>query len=675
MTNLNFDIDGFILNMTSQVKRLVSSDINRKTTDYIINKMDSFLRLAYEAISNDNSFKPTIYECALLLQILAEWIFHKSIDLFRAKIPFTYWDGIMQRIAFSIFEVVKSGCKKKHSQDDILSNVENNVCNTYKQALQELLDTKQISQEIFEAALSESSLDKMSNEYKSSSSDEDDIDDEFIDDDIIDKIIIATDEQNLEEMKKKEASFKYNKNLQQTQEKRKAYKLSFLNFAFWGVAIVVLICILNSKLAIINNISAHKDVIIQYGTGVIIIFALIGFITYFVVKKKIKNQLNELDNIKNQMRDLVNPNKQLERLDVDILRLEIGTGLLCTADPDQDGFLLVNMASLRQNLADELGYIIPSCRIMDSSELDSYEYRILVREQVVASGWVYPNKYMVRAEQWDSKIGDLPPENAIVAVDPVYVEQCYWLNKEDVEKHSDITAIAPEDVIQIHLKHIALKYVDLIITSCDIEKYIGKVRKAENVENLLERLQERLELEEIRKVFVNLIRENFSVKDLLFVFDKLCDYSRTTKNPHELSEKIRIDLAQQISMKYAEADSLLFAVEFDEKYTKYLEDNVKNTMDGQKFTIPKEEIQDLLSITTMHLLVARQSIGKQPVVLCSPKFRQALYNTLSKHIPTIVVLSQAEIVPEVRVEVVEILKPYDTLSLNDSEKNVDSTDY
>ena len=54
MTNTNFDIDSFVSSMTSQSKDLVPSDVSQETSDYIISTMDSFLRMAYEAISNDN---------------------------------------------------------------------------------------------------------------------------------------------------------------------------------------------------------------------------------------------------------------------------------------------------------------------------------------------------------------------------------------------------------------------------------------------------------------------------------------------------------------------------------------------------------------------------------------------------------------------------------------------
>ena len=69
------------------------------------------------------------------------------------------------------------------------------------------------------------------------------------------------------------------------------------------------------------------------------------------------------------MAELVNPNRMYERLGVDILSLQVGAGLIPIADPEQEGQLLAKIAALRQKMTDELGYIIPNIRIMDSSAL------------------------------------------------------------------------------------------------------------------------------------------------------------------------------------------------------------------------------------------------------------------------------------------------------------------
>ncbi len=145
-----------------------------------------------------------------------------------------------------------------------------------------------------------------------------------------------------------------------------------------------------------------------------IVFTLILVFAGFsvLVTADVQSQLGQLESVKQNMQDLVNPNRMYESLGVDVLSLQVGSGLLCIADPDQDGQLLAKIAALRQRVTDELGYIIPNIRIMDSSALEPEEYLISIRGNTVATGFVYPKKYMVIADQWDA-VRKTVPEDAI----------------------------------------------------------------------------------------------------------------------------------------------------------------------------------------------------------------------------------------------------------------------
>ena len=145
----------------------------------------------------------------------------------------------------------------------------------------------------------------------------------------------------------------------------------------------------------------------------------------------------------------------------------MGSGLLIIADPDQDGQLLAKIAALRQRVTDELGYIIPNIRIMDSSAIADNEYLISIRSNTVATGMVYPGKYMVIADQWEA-LGKKLPENAIVSVDPTYQSQAYWLDPQFIDKRDNITAVDSVDVIVTHLQDCVRKYVDEVMTKTDV---------------------------------------------------------------------------------------------------------------------------------------------------------------------------------------------------------------
>ena len=177
-----------------------------------------------------------------------------------------------------------------------------------------------------------------------------------------------------------------------------------------------------------------------------------------LVNADVQSQLGQLESVRQNMQDLVNPNRMYERLGVDVLSLQVGAGLLVIADPDQEGQLLAKIAALRQRVTDELGYILPNIRIMDSSALEANEYLIAIRGNTVATGFVYPGKYMVIADQWDSVRTEVP-DDAIVGVDPTYQTQAYWVSEEDAKSTKAITAVDATHVVISHLEEITRKHV------------------------------------------------------------------------------------------------------------------------------------------------------------------------------------------------------------------------
>ncbi len=408
-------------------------------------------------------------------------------------------------------------------------------------------------------------------------------------------------------------------------------------------------------------------------TVVFLVFiALTGFITglpwytftvyaigilaaYFIVSvnKDIQSQMTQYNAIKQQMTDVTNPNRMYERLGVDVLSLQVGSGLLEIADPDQDGLLLPKIAALRQRVTDELGYIIPNIKIMDSSALGANEYMIAVRGNTVAVGTVYPKKSMVIADQWDA-LGKEVPKDAIIGVDPTYQTPAYWLDNAFLQNHKDVTAIDCVDVIITHLQDCARKYVDEIMTKTDVLKLMELVKQQDPtlVNDLVPAI---ISTSDLRKIFVNLIREKVSIKDIIYIFERLCDYARFSKEPDILSERLRAALGRQICLANCTPDKVLYALTLSPEWEKTLDDSCQRTELGTMFLLNPLQVQELIESAASTIIRAHQNINVQPVILCSPRIRLPLYQLLERHISTIVVISYSELITDIRVEAVDTI--------------------
>ena len=156
-----FDYKVFAASMSEQAKELVPKELEDREKEYIVKTLGNFTLLAGEALYNDQQLNLNADQAVFITQIIAEWSFHKSIDLIHSGILPQYWDGIMQKIAFTIFEVAKQAVIRKIPQDQLLQAVEHHVVKVYNQSIEELQQKGVIDEETKNRAENQSNIDAM----------------------------------------------------------------------------------------------------------------------------------------------------------------------------------------------------------------------------------------------------------------------------------------------------------------------------------------------------------------------------------------------------------------------------------------------------------------------------------------------------------------------------------
>lgn len=163
-----FDYKAFAQNLTQQAQELVPPDFDQNQKAYVANTLLNFSTLAGEALYNDTESNFNADQAAMITQIIAEWSFHKSVDLIRSGIPQMHWDGIMQKIAFTIFEIAKQTFKQGLPQDQILQLIEHHVKKTYLDSIAELKTKGEIDEQLMEKASKQSNIDQMMQQMQES---------------------------------------------------------------------------------------------------------------------------------------------------------------------------------------------------------------------------------------------------------------------------------------------------------------------------------------------------------------------------------------------------------------------------------------------------------------------------------------------------------------------------
>lgn len=156
-----FDYKTFANELANQAGSLIPDGLQDFQKTYVRNTIKNFATLCGEAVYNDPKLNFNAEQAMLITQIIAEWSFHKSIDVIKAGILPDYWDGIMQKIAFTIFEIAKQAISQNVDQDEILRIVEHHVKKTYEAVLTDLKQRNVIDDNVTERALKQSNIDDM----------------------------------------------------------------------------------------------------------------------------------------------------------------------------------------------------------------------------------------------------------------------------------------------------------------------------------------------------------------------------------------------------------------------------------------------------------------------------------------------------------------------------------
>ena len=159
-----FDFKAFARNIAEQVGPAMPPDISEPDKNYIINIVHNFCYMAGEALSNDTTINFNAEQASMVTQFIGEWAFHKAIDTIRSNIDPQFRDGILQKIAFTVFEIAKTAIIKNMPQGDMIAVVEFHVKKAYNEVLEELKNKGALTDEQVKEAQSHSNIDEMAHE-------------------------------------------------------------------------------------------------------------------------------------------------------------------------------------------------------------------------------------------------------------------------------------------------------------------------------------------------------------------------------------------------------------------------------------------------------------------------------------------------------------------------------
>jgi len=400
-------------------------------------------------------------------------------------------------------------------------------------------------------------------------------------------------------------------------------------------------------------------------SGVLLLFAIVpgmptvAFLTLSVIlfmvalfadRIKAENKLPETDK-KKKGGTPDSPEEVQALLPLDIMELEVGYGLIPLVDEDQNGNLLARIRSIRRQFALDMGVIVPSLHLRDNLQLKPGEYVVQIKGNRVASAEIMIDHFLAM-DPGDARHAI----KGIETLEPAFNLPALWIPdaKKDEAVMAGYTVVDPSTVIATHLTEVFKQNLHEFLGRQEVQALLDNLsqRAPKVVEELVPGV---LSLGVLQKVLQNLVRENVSIRDLLSIVECLADYGHSVKDADQLTEFARQRLSRTIIKPYLGTGNLLPIISLSPSIENTFQESIKRTDNGSYLAMEPGIAHKIIQAINKAAEKGIVAEG-QPVLLTSPLIRQHLSQLLSRFLPTMPVISQAEIPADIRLESVAMVE-------------------
>ena len=332
-----------------------------------------------------------------------------------------------------------------------------------------------------------------------------------------------------------------------------------------------------------------------------------------------------------------------EMLNVDLLELEVGYGLIPFVDSSQDGELLSRIQSIRKQFAINNGFIVPPIHIKDNLQLNPNQYTLALKGVQVAQSEMMPGHFMAMDPGIVTEtIKGIPTKEPAFGLDALWVTE----DKKERAQMAGYTVVDCTTVIATHISEIIKQHAHEMIGRQEVQNLLDNLAKTypKLVEEIVPAV---ISLGTIMRVLQNLLSEGVSIRDLRTILETMADWAPSTQDPEILTEYVRHALSRTISSDLASHGTIPLIT-----LAKPVEDAMLNSIQhkesGSYLAIDPQVAQKILDSIGQAIPLFQG--GQKPVLLAAPQIRPHVRKLTERYYPGLVVISHNEIIPTFKVQ-------------------------
>ncbi len=344
----------------------------------------------------------------------------------------------------------------------------------------------------------------------------------------------------------------------------------------------------------------------------------------------------------------VPPELTVQLSPVDPLEIELGYALVSLAVTAKGGDLLDRVVAVRRQIATNLGLLIPYIRVRDNLGLAPYQYVIKLRGIDIGSYELQPDRLLAMAP------GDL--EETVpgpATVEPAFGLPGVWIAPGDRQRAELIgyTVVDPVSVVVAHVTEVIKDHASELLGRQEVRGMVDAVKETHPA--LAEELTPGLlSLGDIQKVLQNLLSENVPIRDLVLIFEAMADWASVTKDPEQLTERVRTALGRSI-VHHLGLGPVIRAITLAPDLEQQLIAATERRSGGPALdpSLAQSLVESLAAEGQ-----AMAASGQTPTLVCAPALRPVMRRIARHSFPKLIVLSYAELDPRLEIEAVGVIR-------------------